>query len=187
MKITPLGIPDVFLIEPKVFGDDRGFFFESYNARELTQALGSQHNFVQDNHSKSRRGVLRGLHYQLAPQAQGKLVRVVAGEIFDVVVDIRKASPSFGQWVGARLSSQNHHQLWIPPGFAHGFLTLSDATEVLYKTTDFYAPSLERAIRWDDPQLAIDWPLTPEEKTHVLVSAKDAQAPAFGDAVYFET
>ena len=187
MKITPLSVTDVFLIEPNVFGDDRGFFFESYNARELTRALGSQHDFVQDNHSKSRQGVLRGLHYQIAPQAQGKLVRVVAGEIFDVAVDLRKASPSFGQWVGARLSSQNHHQLWIPPGFAHGFLTLSDATEVLYKTTDFYAPSLERAIRWDDPQLAIDWPLAPEEKVHVLVSEKDAQAPAFGHAVYFET
>ena len=142
MNISPTTIPDVMLIEPRVFGDDRGFFFESYNARELGHALGGTQNFVQDNHSKSRRGVLRGLHYQLAPQAQGKLVRVVAGEIFDVAVDIRKGSATFGRWVGQRLSSNNHHQLWIPPGFAHGFLTLSEFAEVFYKTTDFYAPSL---------------------------------------------
>ncbi len=185
MKITPTTIPDVMLVEPKVFGDERGFFFESYNARELGHALGIQQDFLQDNHSKSRKGVLRGLHYQLAPQAQGKLVRVVAGEIFDVAVDIRKGSSTFGHWVGQRLSSENHHQLWIPPGFAHGFLTLSDSTEVLYKTTDFYAPSLERAIRWNDTTLNIDWPLTEAEKIGVTVSAKDAAAVAFKDAEYF--
>ena len=185
MKITPTAIADVLLIEPKVFGDDRGFFFESYNARELGKALGLNQDFVQDNHSKSRKGVLRGLHYQVAPQAQGKLVRVVAGEIFDVAVDIRQGSPSFGRWMGRRLSSDNHHQLWIPPGFAHGFLTLCDATEVLYKTTDFYAPSLERAIRWNDPTIGIDWPLTEAEKAAVLVSEKDAQAVAFEAAEYF--
>ena len=185
MNISPTTIPDVLLIEPRVFGDDRGFFFESYNARELGHALGGTQNFVQDNHSKSRRGVLRGLHYQLAPQAQGKLVRVVAGEIFDVAVDIRKGSATFGRWVGQRLSSNNHHQLWIPPGFAHGFLTLSEFAEVFYKTTDFYAPSLERAICWKDATLGIDWPLTEAERQDVLVSAKDAQAVAFEDAEYF--
>jgi dTDP-4-dehydrorhamnose 3,5-epimerase len=185
MNISPTAIPDVLLIEPKVYGDDRGFFFESYNARELGNALGGRQEFVQDNHSKSRQGVLRGLHYQLAPQAQGKLIRVVAGEIFDVAVDIRKGSATFGRWVGQRLSSDNHHQLWVPPGFAHGFLTLSEFAEVFYKTTDFYAPSLERAIKWNDATIGIDWPLTEAERTSVLVSAKDAQAVAFKDAEYF--
>ena len=185
MNISPTAIPDVLLIEPKVYGDDRGFFFESYNARELGNALGGKQEFVQDNHSKSRQGVLRGLHYQLAPQAQGKLIRVVAGEIFDVAVDIRKGSATFGRWVGQRLSSDNHHQLWVPPGFAHGFLTLSEFAEVFYKTTDFYAPSFERAICWNDATIGIDWPLTEAERTSVLVSAKDAQAVAFKDAEYF--
>lgn len=185
MNISPTAIPDVLLIEPKVYGDDRGFFFESYNARELGNALGGRQEFVQDNHSKSRQGVLRGLHYQLAPQAQGKLIRVVAGEIFDVAVDIRKGSATFGRWVGQRLSSDNHHQLWIPPGFAHGFLTLTEFAEVFYKTTDFYAPSLERAIFWKDATLGIDWPLKEAERQDVLVSAKDAQAVAFEDAEYF--
>ena len=159
MNISPTTIPDVMLIEPRVFGDDRGFFFESYNARELGNALSGRQEFVQDNHSKSRQGVLRGLHYQLAPQAQGKLIRVVAGEIFDVAVDIRKGSATFGRWVGETLSSDNHQQLWIPPGFAHGFLTLSEFAEVFYKTTDFYAPSLERAIKWSDADIGIEWPL----------------------------
>ena len=185
MNISPTAIPDVLLIEPKVYGDDRGFFFESYNARELGNALGSKQEFVQDNHSKSRQGVLRGLHYQLAPQAQGKLIRVVAGEIFDVAVDIRKGSATFGRWVGQRLSSDNHYQLWVPPGFAHGFLTLSEFAEVFYKTTDFYAPSLECAIKWNDADIGIDWPLTEVKRQGVLVSAKDAQAVAFEDAEYY--
>ncbi|WP_415035226.1 dTDP-4-dehydrorhamnose 3,5-epimerase [Azonexus sp.] len=173
MNITATRIPDVLLIEPRVFGDARGFFFESFNQQQFSQAVPEAH-FVQDNHSKSARGVLRGLHYQLAPKAQGKLVRVVAGEVFDVAVDIRAASPTYGQWVGALLSGENKRQLWIPPGFAHGFVTLSDTAEFLYKTTDYYAPEYERCIRWDDPDLAIDWPLrTP------LLSTKDAQGAAF--------
>jgi dTDP-4-dehydrorhamnose 3,5-epimerase len=162
MQATPLTLPEVILFEPRVFGDERGFFFESFNARVFTQATGLAPDFVQDNHSKSRRGVLRGLHYQLAPQAQGKLVRVVQGEVFDVAVDIRPSSPTFGRWVGALLSGDNKRQLWIPPGFAHGFLTLSETAEFLYKTTDFYAPAAERCILWNDPQIGIDWPLDGE-------------------------
>ena len=185
MNISPTTIPDVMLIEPRVFGDDRGFFFESYNARELGHALGGTQNFVQDNQSKSRRGVLRGLHYQLAPQAQGKLVSVVAGEIFDVAVDIRKGSATFGRWVGQRLSSNNHHQLWIPPGFAHGFLTLSEFAEVFYKTTDFYAPSLERAIKWSDADIGIEWPLE-QIASRPILSIKDQEAPSFQSASFFE-
>lgn len=184
MKITALAIADVFLIEPRVFGDDRGFFFESYNARELTNALGLQQNFVQDNHSKSCQGVLRGLHYQLPPKAQGKLVRVVAGEVFDVAVDIRKSSPTFGHWLGQRLSSQNHHQLWIPPGFAHGFLALSEFAEVLYKTTEFYHPELERSICWNDEEIGVVWPLD-EIAGEVLLSQKDQQASSFQKAEVF--
>jgi len=158
MQITPTAIPDVLLIEPKVFGDDRGFFYESFNLRAFQRATGLEPSFVQDNHSKSARSVLRGLHYQIR-QPQGKLVRVVAGEVFDVAVDIRKDSPTFGQWVGDNLSAENRKQLWIPPGFAHGFLVLSESAEFLYKTTDYWAPEFERCICWDDPQLAIDWPL----------------------------
>lgn len=159
MLATRLAIPDVVLIEPKVFGDARGFFFESFNLNTFEAATGLRPEFVQDNHSLSARGVLRGLHYQLAPKAQGKLVRVVQGEVFDVAVDIRRDSLTFGHWVGAHLSADNKRQLWVPPGFAHGFLTLSEQAEFLYKTTDYYAPSHERAILWNDPAIAIDWPL----------------------------
>ena len=158
MKVTPLAIPDVLLIEPKVFGDDRGFFFESFNQHRFNEATGLDLQFVQDNHSKSAKNVLRGLHYQIPPKAQGKLVRAVAGEVFDVAVDLRKSSPTFGKWVGQVLSAENKRQMWIPPEFAHGFLVLSDSAEFLYKTTDYYAPECERSIRWDDLDLAIGWP-----------------------------
>jgi dTDP-4-dehydrorhamnose 3,5-epimerase len=170
MKATPLAIAEVVLIEPKVFGDARGFFFESFNQKAFNDATGTDHQFVQDNHSRSAKGVLRGLHYQIQ-QPQGKLVRVVRGAVLDVAVDIRKSSPTFGQWVAEELSEDNHRQLWVPPGFAHGFVVLSEMAEFLYKTTDYYAPQFERCIAWDDPQLAIDWQLggaTP------LLSAKDA-------------
>lgn len=173
MKATPLSLPEVLLIEPKVFGDARGFFYESFNCRAFAEAVGADIDFVQDNHSKSARGVLRGLHYQLPPKAQGKLVRVVAGEVFDVAVDIRRDSPNFGRWAGAVLSADNRRQLWIPPGFAHGFLVISETAEFLYKTTDYWAPELERAIAWNDPALAIDWPL----EGAPTLSAKDAVAP----------
>jgi dTDP-4-dehydrorhamnose 3,5-epimerase len=175
MKVTPTAIPDVLIIEPKVFGDERGFFYESYNRKALQEATGLDINFVQDNHSKSTQGVLRGLHYQLPPKAQGKLVRVVRGEVFDVAVDIRKSSPTFGRWVGDILSAENKKQLWIPQGFAHGFLTLSETAEFLYKTTDYYSPEYERSIRWDDPVLGIQWPL----KTAPCVSNKDKQGIRF--------
>lgn len=158
MKATRLAIPDVILLEPKVFGDDRGFFFESYNREAFRQATGLDPDFVQDNHSRSVKGVLRGLHYQLPPKAQGKLVRVVAGEVFDVAVDIRKGSPTFGKWVAEILSAENKRQMWIPSGFAHGFLTLSETAEFLYKTTDYYSPEHERCIRWDDSAIAVAWP-----------------------------
>jgi len=160
MKVTPTNIPDVLVIEPRVFGDERGFFFESYNRRSFREATGVDFEFVQDNHSRSARGVLRGLHYQLEPWEQGKLLRVIAGEIFDVAVDLRKGSKTYGHWAGVVLSMENRRQLWIPPGFAHGFLTLSEVAEVLYKATDYYAPEHERCIVWDDPTIAIDWPLT---------------------------
>ena len=169
MKVTRLAIPDVVLIEPKVFGDARGFFFESFNQKAFNEATGTNHQFVQDNHSRSSKGVLRGLHYQIQ-QPQGKLVRVVRGAVFDVAVDIRKSTPTFGQWVAEELSEDNHRQLWVPPGFAHGFMVLSETAEFLYKTTDYYAPVYERCIVWDDPDLAIDWPnigMAP------LLSAKD--------------
>ncbi len=175
MKATPLAIPDVLLIEPKVFGDDRGFFYESFNQRAFAEATGLDLCFVQDNHSKSACNVLRGLHYQLPPREQGKLVRVVAGEVFDVAVDIRKESPTFGRWVGVVLSAQNRRQLWVPPGFAHGFLVLSESTEFLYKTTDYYAPEYECGIAWNDPLLAIDWPL----QMAPILSPKDAAALLF--------
>ncbi len=172
MKVTPAAIPDVFILEPKVFGDERGFFFESFNRQAFRDATGLDLDFVQDNHSKSAKNVLRGLHYQLPPKAQGKLVRVVQGEVFDVAVDVRKGSKSFGKWVGETLSAENKKQMWIPPGFAHGFLTLSDTAEFLYKTTDYYAPEHERCIRWDDPAIGIAWPLDGVPS----LSAKDAAA-----------
>ena len=180
MQFTPLAIPDVLLIEPKVFGDDRGFFFESFNERAFNEAVGREVRFVQDNHSRSSKNVLRGLHYQVQ-QAQGKLVRVVHGAVFDVAVDIRRNSPTFGQWVGEILSAENKRQLWVPEGFAHGFVTLSESAEFLYKTTDFYAPAFERCIRWNDSDLAIDWQMSGEP----LVSAKDAVGMALRDAETF--
>ena len=158
MNVHPTGLPDVLIIEPKVYGDERGFFYESYNAKEFEQATGLVKTFVQDNHSRSLKGVLRGLHYQLE-HTQGKLVRVTAGEVLDVAVDIRRSSPNFGRWTSVRLSAHNNRQLWIPEGFAHGFVVLSDYAEFLYKTTDYYVPSAERCIRWDDDQLAINWEL----------------------------
>lgn len=178
MKATPLAIPEVVLLEPKVFGDERGFFYESFNLDAFEDATGLRPNFVQDNHSMSGRYVLRGLHYQLAPLAQGKLVRVVRGEVFDVAVDIRRSSPTFGQWVGARLSADNKCQLWIPPGFAHGFVVLSEQAEFLYKTTAFYAPALERCITWNDVQIGIQWPIDGEP----VLSAKDQGAPPLSNA-----
>jgi dTDP-4-dehydrorhamnose 3,5-epimerase len=180
MKVTPTQIADVWLIEPQVFGDDRGFFFESYNERVFADKIGKTTQFVQDNHSRSAINVLRGLHYQMQ-QAQGKLVRVVVGEVFDVAVDIRKSSPTFGQWVGYHLSAQNKQQLWIPAGFAHGFLVISDVAEVLYKTDNYYAPQHERCILWNDPDLAIAWPL---DGTPIL-SAKDQAGQPFKTAEVF--
>ena len=181
MKVTRLAIPEVVLIEPKVFGDARGFFFESFNQKAFNEATGTNHQFVQDNHSRSSKGVLRGLHYQIQ-QPQGKLVRVVRGAVFDVAVDIRKSSPTFGQWVAEELSEDNHRQLWAPPGFAHGFVVLSDIAEFLYKTTDYYAPQFERCIAWNDPDLAIDWPnmgMAP------LLSAKDGAGRKLSNADCF--
>jgi dTDP-4-dehydrorhamnose 3,5-epimerase len=175
MKATPTAIADVLLIEPKVFGDERGFFFESFNQRAFNQATGLDVQFVQDNHSKSAQGVLRGLHYQVL-QPQGKLVRVVAGEVFDVAVDIRPNSPTFGLWVGEILSADNKRQLWVPPGLAHGFVVLSESAEFLYKTTDYYAPEHERCIAWNDPTLAIAWPAMNEGPK---LSAKDAAGGSF--------
>ncbi|MEO7221896.1 MAG: dTDP-4-dehydrorhamnose 3,5-epimerase [Devosia sp.] len=182
MKATPLVLPDVLLIEPRVFPDDRGWFYESFNARSFAEATGLDVIFVQDNHSRSSRGVLRGLHYQLPPAPQGKLVRAVAGAILDVAVDIRRSSPTYGRWVAETLSAENMKQMWVPTGFAHGFVALSDGTEVLYKTTDFYHKAAERSIRWDDPDLAITWP--PELAP--LLAAKDAAAPAFAAADTFD-
>jgi dTDP-4-dehydrorhamnose 3,5-epimerase len=175
MKVTATAIADVLVLEPKIFGDDRGFFFESFNARVFAQATGLNVNFVQDNHSKSARHVLRGLHYQ-TQQAQGKLVRVVSGEVFDVVVDVRPESPTYGKWVGEILSAQNQRQMWVPPGLAHGFLVLSENAEFLYKTTDYYAPEFERCIAWNDKKLNIDWPLSGATPS---LSAKDALGHAF--------
>ena len=178
MNFQATAIPDVILITPKVFGDERGFFMETYQEKLFRQA-GIQVNFVQDNHSRSKQGVLRGLHYQLQ-QTQGKLVRVIHGEIFDVAVDIRCSSPTFGLWVGVRLSADNSQQLWIPPGFAHGFYVLSDWAEVLYKASDFYAPAWERSILWNDPNIGIEWPLLPN--VPLSLSAKDEQACTLKDA-----
>jgi dTDP-4-dehydrorhamnose 3,5-epimerase len=180
MKATPLAIPDVFLFEPKVFGDERGFFFESFNQAKFEGAIGRQVAFVQDNHSRSAKDVLRGLHYQIQ-QPQGKLVRVVQGEVFDVAVDLRKSSPTFGQWVGEILSAENKRQLWVPEGFAHGFVVLSDTAEFLYKTTDYYAPAHERSIAWNDPAVAIRWPIDDQP----VLSAKDQQGKSFAHAEHF--
>lgn len=181
MKVTPTAIPDVLLIEPKVFGDERGFFFESFNQKVFQQAAALEPAFVQDNHSRSVKNVLRGLHYQLPPKAQGKQVRVVEGEVFDVAVDLRKSSKTFGQWVGQILSAENKLQLWIPPGFAHGFAVLSESAEFLYKTTDYYAPELERCIAWNDPTIGIRWP----EGLQPQLSAKDQLGVPFAQAEVF--
>ena len=174
MQVTPTTLPEVLLIEPKVFGDERGFFAETWNQRSFDAAVGRETRFVQDNHSRSRRGVLRGLHYQRPPHAQGKLVRAVAGAVFDVAVDVRRESPNFGRWVGCELSATNHRQLWIPPGFAHGFLVLSESADFLYKTTDYYAPASEGCVRWDDPAIGIAWPALDVAPT---LAAKDRDAP----------
>ncbi|HNJ82005.1 MAG TPA: dTDP-4-dehydrorhamnose 3,5-epimerase [Piscinibacter sp.] len=182
MKVTPTAIPEVLILEPRVFGDERGFFFESFNQKAFDEAVGAHVEFVQDNHSRSARGVLRGLHYQLPPHAQGKLVRVVRGSVFDVAVDVRRSSPSFGQWVGVGLSEANHRQLWLPPGFAHGFIVTSDSADFLYKTTGFYEPHAERSVRWDDPRLAIAWP---EAALPPTLSGKDAAAPLLDQAETF--
>jgi dTDP-4-dehydrorhamnose 3,5-epimerase len=181
MNVIDTAIPEVLVLEPKVFGDARGFFYESFNRQVFTNATGLNPDFVQDNHSRSLRGVLRGLHYQVN-QPQGKLVRVIAGEVFDVAVDLRKKSPTFGHWVGEYLSAENKRQMWIPAGFAHGFLVLSEYAEFIYKTTDYYAPQHERCIRWDDTTLGIQWPtgISP------LLSAKDEQGALFYDAEVFE-
>ena len=179
MNVVQTAIPDVLILEPKVFGDERGFFFESYNKRVMA-AAGIDAEFVQDNHSRSAKGVLRGLHYQIR-QPQGKLVRVIAGEVFDVAVDIRKRSPTFGKWVGMRLSAENKRMAWVPSGFAHGFVVLSDYAEFLYKTTDYWAPEHERCIVWNDPRLAIDWPVEGEPR----LSAKDGMGRLFAEAEVF--
>jgi dTDP-4-dehydrorhamnose 3,5-epimerase len=182
MKVTRTAIPDVMLIEPKVFGDSRGFFYESFNERAFAEATGVTTRFVQDNHSKSAQGVLRGLHYQIQ-QPQGKLVRVVVGEVFDVAVDLRRSSPTFGQWVSAVLSAENKAQFWVPPGFAHGFVVTSPTAEFLYKTTEYYAPEHEQSIAWNDPFLAITWP---DLGAPPQVSAKDAAGKHWADARFFD-
>lgn len=180
MKVTPTAIPDVLIIEPKVFGDARGFFYESFNQKAFNEATNTYHQFVQDNHSRSAKGVLRGLHYQIQ-QPQGKLVRVVCGAVFDVAVDIRKGSPTFGMWVGVDLSEANHRQLWVPPGFAHGFLVTSESAEFLYKTTDYYAPEYERCIAWNDPAIGIQWPADAVPQ----LSAKDMLGHLLGSSDVF--
>jgi dTDP-4-dehydrorhamnose 3,5-epimerase len=183
MKVERLSIPDVMLITPKVYGDARGYFYESFNSKLFCELTASDVTFVQDNHSSSVMGTLRGLHYQIAPHGQGKLVRVVEGAVFDVVVDLRRSSPSFGQWTSAVLSAENQQQLWIPQGFAHGFLTLTDKAQFLYKTTDYYVPQAERCIAWNDPQIGIDWPklgVTP------VLSAKDQMGATFLAADCFD-
>jgi len=179
MKVVSTAIADVLIIEPQIFGDSRGFFLESFNQRAFNAATGTNHAFVQDNHSRSAKGVLRGLHYQLG-QPQGKLVRAVRGAVFDVAVDIRPDSATFGKWVGVELSEDNHRQLWVPPGLAHGFLVLSDSADFLYKTTDYYAPTLERCIAWDDPTLGIEWPLDGSP----ALSARDSAGQAFKTAEF---
>lgn len=181
MKATPLTIPEVILFEPRVFGDARGFFFESFNQRAFEDAVGKAVSFVQDNHSRSAKGVLRGLHYQIQ-NAQGKLVRVVEGEVFDVVVDLRRSSPTFGRWVGAHLSAENKHQLWVPEGFAHGFVVLSETAEFLYKTTDYYAPTHERCLAWNDAEVGIQWPMAEAP----LLSEKDKVGKSLSEADLFD-
>lgn len=181
MNIISTPIEGLLVIEPKIFGDERGFFYESFNAQRFRDATGVALDFVQDNHSRSSQGILRGLHYQLPPMAQGKLVRVVVGEVFDVAVDLRSDSDSFGKWYGLTLSAENKRQFWIPPGFAHGFVTRSEHAEFLYKTTAYYSPAHDRAIRWNDPTIAIDWPIEMEP----VLSNKDATAPMFADAEMF--
>lgn len=180
MKTTRTAIPDVIELEPRVFGDERGFFYESFNQRAFAEATGVELQFVQDNHSRSTRGVLRGLHYQVK-QPQGKLVRVVRGAVFDVAVDLRRSSPTFGRWVASELTEDNRRQLWVPPGFAHGFLVLSESADVLYKTTDYYAPEHERCIRWDDPEIGIDWPAGMSPR----LSERDRRGEAFAAAALF--
>ena len=180
MKVTPLDIPDVLIIEPNIYEDERGFFFESFNLNEFRKATSLDITFVQDNHSKSAKGVLRGLHYQIPPYGQGKLVRVIQGEVFDVAVDLRKSSPTFGKYVSHILSAENKKQMWIPEGFAHGFLTLSERSEFLYKTTNFYNSKYERCIKWNDEVLQISWP---REEIHL--SSKDSSAKKFNDSVFF--
>jgi len=180
MKVTSTNIPEVLIIEPKVFGDDRGFFFESFNQQAFNDAVGQEVKFVQDNHSRSEKGVLRGLHYQIQ-QPQGKLVRVVRGAVFDVAVDLRKSSSTFGQWAGAELSEDNNSQLWVPAGFAHGFVVLSDSAEFLYKATDYYAPEFERNIMWNDPEIGINWPVDDEPQ----LSGKDQQGASLSNAEVF--
>lgn len=182
MKVTRTNLPEVLLLEPRVFQDPRGYFFESHNRKAFAAATGIDADFVQDNHSRSSRGVLRGLHYQVR-QAQGKLIRVSAGAIFDVAVDLRRGSPEFGRWTGAELTGENFRQLWVPAGFAHGFLVLSESADVIYKTTDYYAPEHERCLRWDDPAVAIQWP---HEGIEPLLSQKDLQGAALSDAELFD-
>lgn len=183
MKVTPQRIPDVLLLEPPVFGDSRGFFQESFNQELFNKVTASNLLFVQDNHSRSSRGVLRGLHYQLPPHAQGKLVRVITGAVFDVAVDIRRSSPTFGQWAGAELTAENHRQLWIPPGFAHGFVVLSDTADFVYKTTAYYAPDSDRGICWSDEEIGIEWP---ELEIPFSLSEKDQNQPLLRQAEVFE-
>ncbi|MES0874389.1 dTDP-4-dehydrorhamnose 3,5-epimerase [Sinimarinibacterium thermocellulolyticum] len=181
MQVIATALPEVLILEPKLIGDARGFFMESFHARRFAELTGCDEAMVQDNHSRSTRGVLRGLHYQLPPKAQGKLVRVVAGEIFDVAVDIRRGSPTFGHWVGVTLSADNKRQLWVPPGFAHGFCVTSDSADVIYKVTAYYSPEHDRAIRWDDPAIGIEWPLDAPPQ----LSGKDEKAPLLRDAEVF--
>ena len=183
MNVISTSISEVLVIEPKVFGDSRGFFFESFNHKNFSQATGLDVKFVQDNHSRSVKGVLRGLHYQIR-QPQGKLVRVVRGQVFDVAVDIRRSSPTFGQWVGVELTEDNYRQLWVPPGFAHGFYVLSDTADFLYKTTDYYFPDLERSLLWNDPAIAVSWPI--QADVSPIISAKDKIAPKLADAELFD-
>ncbi len=183
MQVTRTALPEVLILQPKVFGDERGFFFESFNQRAFDEAVGQHVEFVQDNHSRSQRGVLRGLHYQLPPHAQGKLMRVTSGRVFDVAVDMRRSSANFGRWVGTELNAAAHQQLWIPAGFAHGFLVLSDTADFLYKTDDYYAPATEGSVSWDDSQLAIEWP---DPGVPIRLSDKDRSAPSFALAPSFE-
>ncbi|MBX3684181.1 MAG: dTDP-4-dehydrorhamnose 3,5-epimerase [Rhodocyclaceae bacterium] len=182
MKVVRTSIPELLILEPRVFGDARGFFMESFNARTFAEVTGLETDFVQDNHSRSQRGVLRGLHYQLR-QAQGKLVRVASGRVFDVAVDMRRSSPTFGRWEGVELSEDNHRQFWVPPGFAHGFVVLSETADFLYKTTDYYAPEHERCLAWDDPTVAVDWQL---EGIEPLLSAKDRVGKSLAEAEAFD-